>query len=135
MMATILTLIILGMVFQGLMIIVDNILDTVKINDTLKELPIIGQNLNVIWAYAFVAITALNGDGMLGGLIGFGSNTEVLSLGRFGMDIATALALVAFIPVRDAVLVFIRHGIGSGSPDADPAGGGQPHRPTAGFSQ
>ena len=51
MMATILMLIILGMVFQGAMVVVDSVLDAAKVNDTLKAIPIIGSNLNLIWAY------------------------------------------------------------------------------------
>ena len=110
MMVTIFTLIVLGMVFQGIMIVVDSILDTAKINPVLKAIPIIGTNLNLIWAYAFVAISAINGGGWLHGL-GYGSTLEFLSLGRFGTDIATALAIVAFVPIRNAAISFLRNGV------------------------
>ncbi len=116
-MATIFTLIVLGMVFQGAMMVVDSVLDTINVNPVLKAIPIVGTNLNLIWAYAFVAISAINGGGWLHG-IGFGATLEFLSLGRFGMDVATALALVAFIPVRDAAIGFLRNGIGSMSNSA-----------------
>ena len=109
MMATILTLIVLGMVFQGAMAVVDSVLDTVKVNDTLKAIPVVGSNLNLIWAYAFVVVTQLNGSG---GFLDYGVSTEVLSLGRFGMDAATAIVLVAFIPVRDAAISALKKGIG-----------------------
>ena len=59
MMSTILTLIILGMLFQGVVAVLDSILDTAGVNGMLKGLPIIGPNLNLIWAWLFVAITDL----------------------------------------------------------------------------
>ncbi|MYA26922.1 MAG: hypothetical protein F4091_04545 [Acidimicrobiales bacterium] len=111
MMATILTLIILGMVFQGAMVVVDSVLDTIKVNDTLKSIPIVGGNLNLIWAYLFVLISQINGENDVLNL-GFGTNMELLSLGRFGMDVATAIVLVAFIPVRDAAISALKKGIG-----------------------
>lgn len=109
MMATILTLIILGMVFQGVMMVVDSVLDAVKVNDTLKAIPIIGGNLNLIWAYLFVLISQVN-DGGFG--FDYAASMEVLGLGRFGMDVATAIVLVAFIPVRDAAISALKKGIG-----------------------
>ena len=109
MMATILTLIILGMVFQGAMVVVDSVLDAVKVNDTLKSIPIVGSNLNLIWAYLFVLISQVN-DGA--GMFDYAASMEVLSLGRFGMDVATAIVLVAFIPVRDAAISALKQGIG-----------------------
>lgn len=109
MMATILTLIILGMVFQGAMVVVDSVLDTVKVNDTLKSIPVVGSNLNLIWAYLFVLISQVN-DG--GSAFGYSASMEVLGLGRFGMDVATAIVLVAFIPVRDAAISALKQGIG-----------------------
>ena len=111
MMATILTLIILGMVFQGAMVVVDSVLDTVKVNDTLKSIPVVGSNLNLIWAYLFVLISQVNGANDVLDL-GFGTNMELLSLGRFGMDVATAIVLDAFIPVRDAAISALKKGIG-----------------------
>jgi len=62
MMSTILTLIVLGMVFQGVLAVLDSILDAVSVNSMLKGLPIIGSNLNLIWAYLFVAVTDLGGS-------------------------------------------------------------------------
>lgn len=109
MMATILTLIILGMVFQGALVVVDSVLDAVKVNDTLKSIPIVGSNLNLIWAYLFVLISQVN-DG--GAMFDYAASMEVLSLGRFGMDVATAIVLVAFIPVRDAAISALKQGIG-----------------------
>lgn len=112
MMATILTLIILGMVFQGAMVVVDSVLDAINVNDTLKSIPIIGGNLNLIWAYLFVLISQVN-DG--GAMFGYAASMEVLALGRFGMDMATAIVLVAFIPVRDAAVSALKKGIGGRS--------------------
>ena len=113
MMATILTLIVLGMVFQGAMAVVDSVLDTVKVNDTLKSIPVVGGNLNLIWAYAFVVVSQLNGDGGILDLANsYGASTEILSLGRFGADVATAIVIVAFIPVRDAAVSALKKGIG-----------------------
>ncbi len=109
MMVTIFTLIVLGMLFQGAMMVVDSILDAAKISPILKSIPVVGANLNLIGAYIFVAVSSINGGALDG--IGFAANLEFLSLGRFGMDAATALALVAFIPVRDAAIKFLRDGL------------------------
>ena len=111
-METILTLIILGMVFQGAMVVVDSILDAVKVNETLKAIPVVGGNLNLIWAYLFVVISQVN-DG--GGMFEFAASMEMLSLGRFGMDVATAIVLVAFIPIRDAAIGALKKGVGGRS--------------------
>ena len=54
-------------------------------------------------------ISQLN-DG--GNALGYMASMEVLGLGRFGMDVATAIALVAFIPVRDAAISALKKGIG-----------------------
>ena len=103
-MSTILTLIVLGMVFQGVVAVLDSILDAVSVNSMLKGLPVIGPNLNLIWAYLFVAITDLGG-------MGYGASTEILGMSDFGTDIGTAIAIVAFIPVRDAAISAISKGV------------------------
>ena len=41
MMSTILTLIILGMVFQGVMAVVNSVLDTVGVNSMLGSIPVV----------------------------------------------------------------------------------------------
>ena len=104
MMTTILTLIVLGMVFQGVLAVLDSILDAASVNSMLKGLPIIGPNLNLIWAYVFVAITDLGG-------MGYGASTEVLQMGTFGSQVGTAIAILAFIPVRDAAISAISKGV------------------------
>ena len=63
MMATILTLIILGMVFQGLLAVLNSILDTVGVNSMLSNIPVVGSNLTLIWAYLFVVISDIGGWG------------------------------------------------------------------------
>ena len=57
MMSTILTLIILAMVFQGVLAVLNSILDTVGVGSMLSGLPVVGSNLNLIWAYLFVTIS------------------------------------------------------------------------------
>ncbi len=109
MMATILTLIVLGMIFQGAMVVVDSVLDQFKVNEVLKAIPIVGSNLNLIWAYLFVLISQINAGS---GMFAYAASLEVLGLGRFGMDVATAIVLVAFIPVRDAAISALKQGIG-----------------------
>ena len=109
MMETILTLIILGMLLQGVVPVVDSLLETVKVKEMIDGVPLVGQHLNLIWAYLLVLITQIN-DG--GGAFNFGASAELLSLGRFGTDVATAIAILAFIPVRDAALEALRKGIG-----------------------
>jgi len=108
MMATILTLIILGMIFQALVAILDSALETVKVKGQLESIPIVGAHLNLVWAYVFVAVSQVND----GGGWAYGVSLETFALGRFGMDVATAIAVVAFIPVRDAALEALRKGIG-----------------------
>ena len=51
MMSTILTLIIMGILFQGVMAVVDSVLETVNVNAMLKSIPVLGTNLNLVWAY------------------------------------------------------------------------------------
>ena len=104
MMQTILHLIILGMLFQGVVAVLDSILDTAGVNGMLKGLPIIGPNLNLIWAYLFVAITELGG-------MDYGASTEILGMGSFGSDIGTALAICAFIPVGNAAISALGKGV------------------------
>jgi len=104
MMSTILTLIVLGMVFQGVMAVVNSILDTVGVGSMLSGLPVVGSNLNLIWAYLFVVISEVGG-------FGYGASTEILGMGDFGSDIGTALAICAFIPVKDAALSALSKGV------------------------
>ena len=104
MMATILTLIVLGMVFQGVLAVLNSILDTVGVKGMLEGLPVVGSNLNLIWAYLFVVISGIGGWG-------YGASTEILGMGDFGMDIGSALAITAFIPVKDAALEALRKGV------------------------
>ena len=104
MMSTILTLIILGMVFQGVMAVVNSILDTVGVNSMLSSIPVVGSNLNLIWAYLFVAISDLGGWG-------YAASTDILGMGDFGADLGSALAICAFIPVKDAALSALSKGV------------------------
>jgi len=106
MMATILGLIILAMVFQGVMAVIDSILDMAGVNGMLKGLPIVGTNLNLIWAYLFVMLSEV-------GALGYGG-VEIAQLGDFGTDVATAVAIVAFIPVKDAAISALGKGLGRG---------------------
>ena len=104
MMSTILTLIVLGMVFQGVMAVVNSILDTVGVGSMLSGLPVVGSNLNLIWAYLFVVISEVGG-------FGYGASTELLGMGDFGSDVGTALAICAFIPVKAAALSALSKGV------------------------
>ena len=104
MMATVLTLIILAMVFQGVLAVLNSILDTVGVGSMLSGLPVVGSNLNLIWAYLFVMITGID-------VLSFGASTEILGLGDFGSDVGTALAICAFIPVKDAALSALGKGV------------------------
>lgn len=106
MMATILGLIILGMVFQGVMAVIDSVLDMAGVNGMLKGLPLVGTNLNLIWAYLFVMLSEV-------GALGYGG-VEIAQLGDFGTDVATAIAIVAFIPVKDAAISALGKGLGRG---------------------
>ena len=105
-MATILGLIILAMVFQGVMAVIDSILDMAGVNGMLKGLPLVGTNLNLIWAYLFVMLSEV-------GALGYGG-VEIAQLGDFGTDVATAVAIVAFIPVKDAAISALGKGLGRG---------------------
>ena len=104
MMATILTLIVLSMIFQGVLAVLNSILDTVGVGSMLSGLPVVGSNLNLIWAYLFVVISEVGG-------FGYGASTEILGMGDFGSDVGTALAICAFIPVKDAALSALSKGV------------------------
>ena len=104
MMSTILTLIVLSMIFQGVMAVVNSILDTVGVGSMLSGLPVVGSNLNRIWAYLLVVISEVGG-------FGYGASTEILGMGDFGSDVGTALAICAFIPVKDAALSALSKGV------------------------
>ena len=109
MMNTFVTLIIMGMLLQGVVAVLDSILDLAGVGGMLKGLPLIGSNLSLLWAYLFVLATDVNGAG---GYFNFGASAEVLGLGRFGMDVATALIILAFVPVRDAAISALGKGVG-----------------------
>ena len=104
MMATVLTLIILAMVFQGVLAVLNSILDTAGVGSMLSGLPCVGSNLNLIWAYLFVTISGVGG-------FGYAGSTEILGMGDFGVDVGTALAICAFIPVKDAALSALGKGL------------------------
>lgn len=104
MMSTILTLIVLGMVFQGVLAVLNSILDTVGVGSMLSGLPVVGSNLNLIWAYLFVVVSEVGG-------FGYGASTEILGMGDFGSDVGTALAICAFIPVKDAAVSALGRGL------------------------
>jgi hypothetical protein len=99
-MSTILTLIILAMVFQGVLAV----LNTVGVGSMLSGLPVVGSNLNLIWAYLFVTVSSVGG-------FGYAGSTEILGMGEFGTDVGTALAICAFIPVKDAALSALGKGL------------------------
>ncbi len=103
-MSTILTLIVMGMIFQGIMAVVDSVLDTVGVNSMLRGLPVVGANLTLIWAYLFVVISDIGGWG-------YGASTEVLGLSDFGSDVGSAIAILAFIPVKDAAISALGKGL------------------------
>ena len=109
MMATFVTLIIMGMLLQGVIAVLDSVLDALGAGGFLKSLPVVGANLSLIWAYLFVLATDVNGDG---GAFGYAASAEVLSLDRFGMDLATAIAILAFIPIKDAAISALGKGVG-----------------------
>jgi len=106
-MSTILTLMVMGMVFQGVMAVVDSVLDTVGVNGMLRGLPVVGANLTLIWAYLFVVISDIGGWG-------YGATTEVLGMGEFGSDVGSAIAILAFIPVKDAAISALGKGVARG---------------------
>tara|TARA_B100000131_G_scaffold246291_1_gene239203 strand:+ start:233 stop:565 length:333 start_codon:yes stop_codon:yes gene_type:complete len=109
-MSTFVTLIIMGMLLQGVVALLDSILDLAGVGGMLKGLPLIGSNLSLVWAYLFVLATDVNGSEAT--QLDFGASAEILSLGRFGMDVATALIILAFVPIRDAAISALGKGVG-----------------------
>ncbi len=104
MMATILTLMITAMIFQGVMAVIDSVLDMVGVNAIVKGIPVIGGHMQLIWAYLFVMIS----DGAIH--VGYGANMEVLGMGDFGVDIAVAISMFALISVKDAAVKALGQG-------------------------
>ncbi|MDG2210433.1 MAG: hypothetical protein P8K64_00380 [Acidimicrobiales bacterium] len=104
MMSTILTLMITAMIFQGVMAVIDSVLDMVGVNSMIKGIPVIGGHMQLIWAYLFVMIS----DGAIH--VGYGANMEVLGMGDFGVDIAVAISMLAFISVKDAAVKALGQG-------------------------
>jgi hypothetical protein len=103
-MSTILTLMITAMIFQGVMAVIDSVLDMVGVNSMIKGIPVIGGHMQLIWAYLFVMIS----DGAIH--VGYGANMEVLGMGDFGVDIAVAISMLAFISVKDAAVKALGQG-------------------------
>ena len=105
MMTMFVTLIIMGMLLQGVIAVLDSILDAAGIGGMLKGLPVIGANLSLIWAYLFVVITDAS-------VAGYGVDTEILSMGDFGSDVALAIIILAFGPIKDAAISALGKGVG-----------------------
>ena len=105
MMATFVTLIIMGMLLQGIIAVLDSILDVAGVGGMLKGIPVIGANLSLIWAYLFVVITDAS-------VAGYGVDTEILSMGDFGSDVALAIIILAFGPIKDAAISAPGKGVG-----------------------
>ena len=105
MMATFVTLIIMGMLLQGIIAVLDSILDVAGVGAMLKGIPVIGANLSLIWAYLFVVITDAS-------VAGYGVDTEILSMGDFGSDVALAIIILAFGPIKDAAISALGKGVG-----------------------
>ena len=104
MMSTILTLMITAMIFQGVMAVIDSVLDMVGVNSMIKGIPVIGGHMQLVWAYLFVMIS----DGAIH--VEYGANMEVLQMGDFGVDIAVAISMLAFISVKDAAIKALGQG-------------------------
>ncbi len=104
MMSTILTLMITAMIFQGVMAVIDSVLDMVGANSLIKGIPVIGGHMQLVWAYLFVMIS----DGAID--VHYGANMEVLQMGDFGVDIAVAISMLAFISVKDAAIKALGQG-------------------------
>ena len=83
MMSTILTLMITAMIFQGVMAVIDSVLDMVGANSLIKGIPVIGGHMQLVWAYLFVMIS----DGAID--VHYGANMEVLQMGDFGVEYCT----------------------------------------------
>jgi len=105
MMAMFVTLIIMGMLLQGVIAVLDSILDVAGVGGLLKGIPVVGANLSLIWAYLFVVITDAS-------VAGYGVDTEILSLGDFGSDLALAITILAFGPIKDAAISALGKGVG-----------------------
>ena len=105
MMATFVTLIIMGMLLQGVIAVLDSVLDVAGVGGMLKGIPVIGANLSLIWAYLFVVITAAS-------VAGYGVDTEFLSMGDVGADVALAIIILAFGPIKDAAISALGKGVG-----------------------
>ena len=105
MMALFVTLIIMGMLLQGIIAVLDSILDVAGVGGMLKGIPVIGANLSLIWAYLFVVITDAS-------VAGYGVDTEILSMGDFGSDVALAIIILAFGPIKDAAISALGKGVG-----------------------
>ena len=90
--------------FQAVMAVVNSILDTVGVNSMLGSIPVVGSNLTLIWAYLFVAISDLGGWS-------YAASTDILGMGEFGTDLGSAIAICAFIPVKDAALSALSKGV------------------------
>ena len=105
MMATFVTLIIMGMLLQGVIAVLDSVLDVAGVGGILKGIPVIGANLSLIWAYLFVVITDAS-------VAGYGVDTEILSMGDFGSDVALAIIILAFGPIKDAAISALGKGVG-----------------------
>jgi len=58
----------------------------------------------LVWAYLFVMIS----DGAIH--VEYGANMEVLQMGDFGVDIAVAISMLAFISVKDAAIKALGQG-------------------------
>ena len=105
MMATFVTLIIMGMLLQGVIAVLDSILVVAGVGGMLKGIPVIGANLSLIWAYLFVVFTDAS-------VAGYGVDTEILSMGDFGSDVALAIIILAFGPIKDAAISALGKGVG-----------------------
>lgn len=105
MMTMFVTLIIMGMLLQGVIAVLDSILDVAGVGGMLKGIPVIGANLSLIWAYLFVVITDAS-------VAGYGVDTEILSMGDFGSDVALAIIILAFGPIKDAAISALGKGVG-----------------------
>ena len=105
MMATFVTLIIMGMLLQGVIAVLDSVLDVAGVGGMLKGIPVIGATLSLLWAYLFVVITDAS-------VAGYGGDTEILSMGDFGSDVALAIIILAFGPIKDAAISALGKGVG-----------------------
>ena len=106
MMTMFVTLIIYGMLLQGVIAVLDSILDVAGVGGLLKGIPVVGANLSLIWAYLFVAITNIDsGEWAI-------DVPQVLNLSTFGGDVAIAILLLAFGPIKDAAISALGKGVG-----------------------